>query len=49
MELIIYIKMDFALNILQKLIYHETESNQTKPNQTKFAYYLGCFLCLIAY
>ena len=30
---IIYIKMDLALNNLQRLIRHKT--NQTKPNQTK--------------
>ena len=33
MELIIYIKMDLALNNLQRLICHKTQ--QTKPNQTK--------------
>ena len=32
-ELIIYIKMDLALNNLQRLICHKTQ--QTKPNQTK--------------
>ena len=32
-ELIIYIKMDLALNNLQRLLYHETQP--TKPNQTK--------------
>ena len=33
MELIIYIKMDLALNNLQQLICHKTQPNQTKPNQ----------------
>ena len=32
-EQIIYIKMDLALNNLQRLICHKTK--QTKPNQTK--------------
>ena len=32
MEQIIYIKMDLALNNLQRLICHKTQ--QTKPNQT---------------
>ena len=31
MELIIYIKMDLALNNLQQLICHKTQPNQTKP------------------
>ena len=33
-EQIIYIKMNLALNNLQRLICHKTK--QTKPNQTKF-------------
>ena len=32
MEQIIYIKIDLALNKLQRLICHKTQ--QTKPNQT---------------
>ena len=32
MELVIYIKMDLALNNLQRLICHKTQ--QAKPNQT---------------
>ena len=37
-EQIIYIKMDLALNNLQRLICHKTQ--QTKPNQTfKRAWY----------
>ena len=33
MELIIYIKMDLALNNLQRLICHKTKSNQNQiPN-----------------
>ena len=31
--LIFYIKMDLALNNIQRLIWHKT--NQTKPNQTR--------------
>ena len=34
MELIIYIKMDLALNNLQRLICHKTKPNQT--NQSNF-------------
>ena len=34
-ELIIWIKMDFALNNLQSLICHETQ--QTKPNLIMYA------------
>ena len=33
MEQIMCMKMDFALNKLQCLIYHKTKPNQTKPNQ----------------
>ena len=33
MELIIYIKMDLALNNLQKMIYYKTQ--ETKPNHRK--------------
>ena len=33
-EQIIYIKMDLALNSLQRLICHKTK--QTKPNQTNY-------------
>ena len=35
-ELIIYIKMNLALNNLQMLIRHKTQ--QTKPNQSKSVY-----------
>ena len=35
-EQIIYIKMDLALNNLQRWICHKTKPNQTKLNQTYF-------------
>ena len=31
-ELFIYIKIDLALNNLQRLIWHKDQTNQTKPN-----------------
>ena len=42
-EQIIYIKMDLALNNLQRLICHKTQ--QTKPNQTLFSKLLHCWCC----
>ena len=41
MELIIYIKMDLALNNLQRLICHK--SRETKPNQLLRKYKHFCF------
>ena len=46
-EQIIYIKMDFALNNQQRLICHETKTNQTKPATIDVNLYsIGYYLCL---
>ena len=44
MELIIYTKMDLALNNLQRLICHKTQ--QTKPNQTNIDNFLTVIVFL---
>ena len=45
MKLIIYIKMDLALNNLQRLICRKTQ--QTKPNQINLI--LFCFIFILFY
>ena len=43
--MIIYIKMDLALNNLERLICHKTQ--QTKPNQTKVVVFLFSVIIII--
>ena len=48
-ELIIYIKMDLALNNLERLICHKTKPNQTKHTHTHTHTHIYIYISLIEY